>query len=291
MQVHLSSPTTKRSIIIAQHAGLCFGVKRALKMALHAAKHLPHPVYTLGPIIHNPQAVEYLKTKGVVPLDDLSHITEGTVIIRSHGIPKETLAYLEQKKLTVVDATCPFVKKAQQIVEKLYGDMIPTLIIGEKNHPEVVAMRSYSSDTTIIINDVHELRSMIAQLPKAISIVCQTTQPQEKLDEIITYLSANGITPTVYNTICDATLKRQHEARELAKNVEAVLVIGGHNSANTRRLFEICKAVQLCTISCETADDCDCTLLSGKNRIAIITGASTPSWIIRKVIHTVRRNP
>jgi 4-hydroxy-3-methylbut-2-enyl diphosphate reductase len=209
------------------------------------------------------------------------------VIIRSHGIPKETLHALQQKNITIIDATCPFVQKAQRIVQDLHAHNVPTLIIGEHDHPEVIAMRSYSAADTIVVNSLEALTTHT--LPASISIVCQTTQPVEKLHTIEAWLSEHQCTPCVYNTICDATEKRQEEARQLAREVDVVLVIGGKNSANTRRLWEICHEVQPATHYIETADDLLPEYVAGKQRIGIITGASTPSWIIRRVLLTLRR--
>jgi (E)-4-hydroxy-3-methyl-but-2-enyl pyrophosphate reductase len=274
-------------IFVARNAGLCFGVKRALKLALDSAKKCHKPVFTMGPIIHNPQAVSMLSKKGITPIKSICGINKGTVIIRSHGIPKREMEFLEQKKIFVVDATCPFVKKAQNIVHNLFKNKENIMIIGDKIHPEVVALLSYAGKNVLVVNSVEDLKKL--KIPSKINIVCQTTQPLEKLNKIVKFLKDKKFDIELYNTICDATEKRQDEAYDIAKKVDLVFVVGGKNSSNTARLFEICKSVQRNTFYIETEAELKKEVLKNKKKIGIVTGASTPNWIIRGIINKLRR--
>jgi 4-hydroxy-3-methylbut-2-enyl diphosphate reductase len=282
----------KSEIIIAKNSGLCFGVRLALRIAKNKAKITKKPVYTLGPIIHNPQAVEILKTKNVYPIEKIDkNILEinknNSFIIRSHGIEKGIFEKLSKDGFDIIDATCPFVKKAQNIAKDLYSKNIATLIIGDKNHPEVIGIKSYSDNDVLIVNNLSELQNM--PLPNKLGIVCQTTQPVSKLNEIVDYLNKNNIETEVHNTICSATIDRQKEAIEIAKNTDLVFVIGGKNSSNTRKLFDICFAVNKNTYHIEEDVEINKDLLAKSKKIGILTGASTPSWIIRKIITKIRR--
>jgi (E)-4-hydroxy-3-methyl-but-2-enyl pyrophosphate reductase len=274
-------------IFVARNAGLCFGVKRALKLAMDSSKKCSKPVFTLGPIIHNPQAVNMLSRKGVVPVKSICEINKGTVIIRSHGIPKNDMEFLKDKKLSVVDATCPFVKKAQNIVHNLYKNKENIMIIGDKVHPEVVALLSYAGKNALVVNSLEDVKKI--KIPKQINIVCQTTQPLEKLEKIVKFLKSKKFDVKLYNTICDATKKRQDEAYDIAKKVDLVFVVGGKNSSNTTRLYEICKSVQKNTFYIETEQELKKEILKNNKNIGIVTGASTPNWIIRKIVNKLRR--
>ncbi|MFC1485100.1 4-hydroxy-3-methylbut-2-enyl diphosphate reductase [bacterium] len=278
----------KVKIMKAENSGMCFGVKRAIKLAREAAKKSDSSVYTLGAIIHNPQAVEVLKRRNIFPIDSILQLeNKDTVILRSHGVPQYVWEELVKKGVNIVDATCPFVKKAQRIVSDLAKQRKRTLIIGDKNHPEVIGIKSYAEKNAIIVNSIKELKTK--DLPENLSIISQTTQPFNKIDTVVEYLESRGIKSIIYNTICDATMKRQEEAYDIANKVDLVIVIGGKNSSNTRRLFEICKEVKKDTIHIEDEKEVDISLFNKKNIIGIVTGASTPSWIIRKVITKLRR--
>ncbi len=280
----------RAKIIIAKKSGLCFGVRRAIKLAKDKAKQKHEKVFTLGPIIHNPQTVELLKTKNVFPLENItSGVKPGSsIIIRSHGIPKEIFEALERQNFEVTDATCPFVQKAQNIVKSLTEKRLPVLVIGDKNHPEIIGLMSHANKDTKIINSLEELKNL--EFPEEINIVCQTTHPIEKLNSVVNALTARNIKTNVFNTICNATIERQEEAKKIADQADLVLVIGGRNSSNTKKLFEICKDVNENTIFIEDENELDVKKLKTVEKIGIVTGASTPSWIIRKVMNKIRNS-
>ncbi|MCP4481860.1 MAG: 4-hydroxy-3-methylbut-2-enyl diphosphate reductase [bacterium] len=283
------------NIILAKHAGLCFGVRRAISMAKKHAKSVDDKTYTIGPLIHNPQTVELLQEKcDIHPAEELTEIKdESSVVVRSHGIPKQMLKDIKLKGLDVVDATCPFVQQAQSIVEKLAADNKPTLIIGDENHPEVVGIKSYAKDDVWIANSVAEInfKNIIADIShgKVINIVCQTTQSFFKFEEIVSYLNDNSVETNIFNTICDATMNRQKEAIGIARKVDLMIIIGGRNSSNTKKLLDICHDVNENTIHIEEEFELAENILKNVRNIGVATGASTPSWIIRRVITKIRR--
>jgi 4-hydroxy-3-methylbut-2-enyl diphosphate reductase len=274
-------------IILAKHAGFCFGVKRATQLAFEAASTTCNGgTYTLGPIIHSPQVVNRLEGMGVKVLRDLSSLDSGTIIIRSHGVTEAEIAEAVEKELTVVDATCPFVKKAQGYVKELSSHGYDVLVIGDYDHPEVEGIVSYASGNVHVVASVED----VASLPqmKRIGIVAQTTQSLEHLQEVVAAALTKGAEIRVYNTICDATSVRQEEARSLATRVDCMVVIGGYNSANTKRLAEICREIQPNTHHVETEEQLVASWFDGMHRVGVTAGASTPKWLIDGVMERIR---
>lgn len=273
-------------IILARHAGFCFGVKRATQIAFEAAnRHNPSGTYTLGPIIHSPQVVNRLEELGVKVLRDLSSLDAGTIIIRSHGVTEAEIAEAEEKRLDVVDATCPFVKKAQGYVKELSSQGYDVIVLGDYDHPEVEGIVSYARGKVYVVSSGEDVRALPDM--KRIGIVAQTTQSLVHLQDVVTAALAKGIEVRVYNTICDATSVRQDEAISLATTVDCMIVIGGYNSANTRRLSEICREIQPHTYHVESAEQLDVTWFQGVGRVGVTAGASTPKWLIDGVIERI----
>ncbi|MBI5598500.1 MAG: 4-hydroxy-3-methylbut-2-enyl diphosphate reductase [Deltaproteobacteria bacterium] len=269
-------------IIIAKSAGFCFGVKRAITIAKERAAS-GGEIYTLGPIIHNPQAVKRLADSfNIHPKKTIEEMRGGTVIIRSHGVKLQELGAATGKGLNIVDATCPFVKKTQDLVGELTREGYAVVVVGEKEHPEVQGIMSYGSADIIVAASVEELKDMTRK--KKIGIVAQTTQSQERLQAIVSFCLTMASEVKVYNTICNATSIRQRESVELSRTVDCVVVVGGKNSANTRRLAEICRSIQPRTHHIEEASEIDPGWFEGVERLGITAGASTPNWIIRDVI-------
>ncbi|RJP70950.1 MAG: 4-hydroxy-3-methylbut-2-enyl diphosphate reductase [Candidatus Abyssobacteria bacterium SURF_17] len=271
----------KRSVQIAEQAGYCFGVRRALDMVKEHLTGHDKRVYSLGPIIHNPQVVEEFRKRGLTPVESLASVSEGVLVIRSHGVEKELLEEAHRKGLEVVDATCPFVKNAQRLARQLSEDGYQVLIVGEEAHPEVKGILSYCGENTLVVSSVEHLEGK-AISPKA-GILAQTTQSQERFIKIVHAVLLVAYECRVFNTICNATLARQTAAVELAGAVDVMFVIGGRNSANTARLAELCRAGGTTTYHIETADEIMPEMVSGKQRIGITAGASTPSTHIEAV--------
>ncbi|MBI1920849.1 MAG: 4-hydroxy-3-methylbut-2-enyl diphosphate reductase [Geobacter sp.] len=272
-------------IILAKRAGFCFGVKRATQMAFEAADK-GGETFTLGPIIHSPQVVQKLKEMGVGLLDDLSTLDNGTIIIRSHGVTAEELEEAVRKQLEIIDATCPFVKKAQEHVKSLSQAGYDVVVVGDADHPEVQGIVSYATGKVYVVGSGEEA----GQLPRMgkVGIVAQTTQSFENLKNVVKECLMKGGEIRVFNTICDATAVRQEEAKELARKADCMIVIGGFNSANTRRLAEVCKELLPKTHHIETAAELKQEWFTGVTKIGVTAGASTPMWIIDEVIERLK---
>jgi 4-hydroxy-3-methylbut-2-en-1-yl diphosphate reductase len=271
-------------VILAKRAGFCFGVKRATHMAFEAAGK-GSKTFTLGPIIHSPQVVQKLEEMGVKVVRDLDNTDSGTIIIRSHGVLASEMDEAVQKQLEIVDATCPFVKKAQEHVKSLSEAGYGVVVVGDADHPEVQGIVSYGGDKVCVVGSGEEVK----KLPKMnkIGIVAQTTQSFENLKNVVSECLLRGGEIRVFNTICDATAVRQEEAKELACQVDCMLVVGGFNSANTRRLSEVCAEIQPRTHHIETAAEIDPDWFEGVERVGVTAGASTPKWIIDEVMNRI----
>jgi len=272
-------------IILAKSAGFCFGVKRATQMAFEAsAEH--ERICSLGPIIHSPQVVQKLAEKGVAVVDQVGEIPEGAVIIRSHGVTADEMQAILDRDLSVVDATCPFVKKAQEYAARLAAEGYTLVIVGEADHPEVKGIVSYAkaAKVQVVANAVEA-----DKLPRLgrVGIVAQTTQSFENLRQVVVICLEKCQELHVFNTICDATTVRQNEAQAIARQVDVMLVIGGYNSANTSRLAQLCREIQPASHHLETADDVQRDWFVGAGRVGITAGASTPRWLIDEVVSRV----
>lgn len=278
----MNDKKSKFKIYLADYAGFCFGVKRAINIAYQNISK--EKVYTLGPLIHNPQVIEELKEKNILHINDLEEVPENSkLIIRAHGVSPRIVLEAEKKNVQVIDATCPFVKKVHEYVKDMDGKAYQVLIFGEKDHPEVIGIKD-NAENPVIIQELSDVKDL-GYYPKA-GLVSQTTQSVKKLEEVIKELENHAGELKVYNTICDATQKRQGAATSLAKKVELMIVIGGYNSGNTRRLAELCnKIVQ--TQHIETFEDLNLDILEKKQKIGVTAGASTPSGIIENVINNI----
>lgn len=272
-------------IILAKRAGFCFGVKRATQMAFEAAEKGMR-TFTLGPIIHSPQVVSRLEAMGVKVLKHLDDVSDGTIIVRSHGVTSGELEEAVRRNLEVVDATCPFVKKAQEHVQSLSEEGYDVVVVGDADHPEVQGIVSYAKGKVYVVGSEDEA----SRLPKMkkIGIVAQTTQSFENLKHVALECLIRGGEIRIFNTICDATAVRQQEATALAREVECMLVIGGYNSANTKRLAEVCAELQPRTHQIETAQEIDPSWFDGVDKVGVTAGASTPKWLIDEVLERIR---
>ncbi len=269
-----------QKIELARYSGFCFGVRRAIKLAQDAVKS-KKTIYSLGPLIHNRQEVERLRKKGIHIVENLSEIKSGTLIIRSHGIHPRLVKEAKKKGLSIIDATCPFVKKVQELTTLLQKEGYRVIVVGEKNHPEILALPGVK-----VIEKVSDVEKM--RTSKKLGVVSQTTQTIENLTEVVAALVKKTSELRAFNTICGATARRQKEAYNMAHRCDLMLVIGGYNSANTRRLAEICKRTGTETHHIETPDQIKPSWLKGKRKIGVTAGASTPNWIIRKVMRKLK---
>ncbi|WP_301859469.1 bifunctional 4-hydroxy-3-methylbut-2-enyl diphosphate reductase/30S ribosomal protein S1 [uncultured Megasphaera sp.] len=266
-------------VTIADSCGFCYGVRRAVDMALQASPG----TRTLGPIIHNPQVVARLAAQGVAPAASLEEIPDGsTILIRSHGVGPDIYETVARRGMTVVDATCPHVKKAQQDAKNIVESGKNLVIIGEKAHPEVISISQWGANRAIIIDRECEAENL--PFFDTLGVVVQTTFSQEQFKRIAAILEQKAAHLDVHMTICAATQQRQQAAISLASSVDAMIVVGGRNSANTGRLAQVCSEQGCPTYHVETAAELDTAAFRGMNHIGITAGASTPDWIIQEVV-------
>ncbi|RDV80939.1 bifunctional 4-hydroxy-3-methylbut-2-enyl diphosphate reductase/30S ribosomal protein S1 [Ammonifex thiophilus] len=270
----------------ARNAGFCFGVRRALEITLKAREEKEGPLYTLGPLIHNPQVVEFLASKGVKLAESLEEITEGTVIIRSHGVDPAVIREAEARGLTVIDATCPYVRRAQELACELAKQGYQVVVVGDRDHPEVKGILGWAGPQAVVVGSAEE----VAGLPEApaYGVVAQTTQPINRLQEVVHALLPRAKEVRVYNTICSAVASRIESALELAREVEVMVVVGGRSSANTRHLVERLQLSGVPTYHVETAAELRPEWFMGVSRAGLTAGASTPDWIIEEVEKRMR---
>ena len=279
-------------IMLAKSAGFCFGVKRAVD-TVYEQTQTGKKIYTFGPIIHNEQVVADLEKKGVCVIEteeELKKLKEGTVVIRSHGVPKRIYEQIEAQGLECVDATCPFVKRIHRIVEKESALGSQILIIGNAGHPEVEGIMGWSHTPAFVAETREEIEKLQCDPQKKVCIVSQTTFNYNKFKELVEIFGKRGYDISVVNTICNATEERQTEAREIAAKVDAMIVIGGRHSSNTRKLYEICSRECANTYFIQTLDDLHLELPKSVRLVGITAGASTPNKIIEEVQNYVRIN-
>jgi (E)-4-hydroxy-3-methyl-but-2-enyl pyrophosphate reductase len=274
-------------VIVADNAGFCFGVKRAIKMANETIDRDPS-VKALGPLIHNPQVVSSFHRRGLEVIADLEQVQDdATVIIRSHGVGPEVKDRASTRGLKVVDTTCPFVTKAQQYAAKLVEENYRVVMIGDKNHPEVIGVIAHTGGKAIVIDTVAEAEAL-KFIPR-MGVVFQTTHAIGHVQEIVGALLKRGKEVRVFNTLCGATTSMQKTAVELAPQVEAMVIVGGRQSANTAQLSEVCRKVNPRVFQVESAEEIEEQWFAGMARIGVSAGASTPDEVIAEVVDRLTR--
>ncbi len=272
-------------VILAKTAGFCFGVERAVNTVYQEAEK-QKPVYTYGPIIHNEEVVRDLESKGVQVIhseEELQNLSEGTVVIRSHGVEKRVYDIIQERGLTLVDATCPFVLKIHTIVQEESERGSRIVIIGNNEHPEVEGIKGWCKTTPFVVETKEDADAIEVSPEERLVIVSQTTFNNKKFQELVEIISKKGYDSSAYNTICNATEARQKETAELAANADAMIVIGGKNSSNTQKLYDISKTECANTYYIQTLVDLDLTAFESVSRVGITAGASTPKNIIKEV--------
>lgn len=273
-------------IKIAKNAGFCFGVNRAMTLVEDALKN-KQTIYSLGQLVHNSQLTEKLVEKGFRLVNDMQEVPSGSLfVIRSHGLPKNIIEQLRQADVQLIDATCPFVKKAQQVAEDFYKQEYQVVILGDPEHAEVKAIRSWTDDLAIVIQSSEEVADL--EIKKTVGFLSQTTQKKAVFETVEKALREKTTALVVKNTICSDTAKKQEEVAKLAAEVDLMLVIGGKNSSNTTKLAEVSKKTGVATFHIETAEELEVAWFKGLQIIGIAAGASTPQFIIDEVIEKVR---
>jgi 4-hydroxy-3-methylbut-2-enyl diphosphate reductase len=273
--------TKDLNVIVAKSGGFCSGVKRAIKVARQAAADSPTGVYSLGPLIHNPQVVGKLERAGIKPLTRLGK-GGGRLVVRSHGASPEVLERAKSRGYQIIDATCPFVRKAQQNARKLFRRGYRVVIVGEKAHPEVKGIRSHVDGQTTVIESIDQAKRL--KFGSKVGIIAQTTIPVDTFAAVVAEVARKARELLVFNTICSETARRQEGARRLARRVDAMLVVGGRNSANTSRLKGMCETICSETHHVETADEINGDWFRPGSTVGVVAGASTPGWLVKGIV-------
>ncbi|MCK4430883.1 MAG: 4-hydroxy-3-methylbut-2-enyl diphosphate reductase [Candidatus Aminicenantes bacterium] len=273
-------------IIIANNSGLCYGVKRALRIAKETINKENEKVFTLGDLIHNPQVIADLEKRGISSIENLNDIKEGTVIIRSHGVSPDIYMMLAKKNIEIVDATCPIVKKIQKLVEDLAEAEDEIIIVGNKEHPEIKGLIGYSKGKGIIIENEQQAKSFPPKKERA--ILAQSTQDLYLFEKVVAVLIERTEELKVYNTICQFTQTRQKSTSDLAFHVDTLFIIGGKNSSNTRKLCQISKRILPNTHFIETAAQITPEMLKRAKKIGLSGGASTPPEAIQEAVDKIK---
>ena len=274
-------------VTLAKHAGFCFGVKRALDLVTAARRQASGPICTLGPLIHNPQAVARLEEQGIHPIHSLDQVASGaTLVIPSHGAAPELLAQAQQRGLHTLDATCPFVANAQDHTRRLAAEGYQVVILGDAGHPEVLGLLGQAGGKAHVVAEPAQAAAL--KLGGKVGLVTQTTQTGSRLQQVADALLQGAVELRIFNTICAATSQRQAGALELAAQADMMVVVGGRNSANTARLAELCSQV-VPTYHVETAAELEAAWFAGVRHAGIAAGASTPDWIIEAVAAAATR--
>lgn len=273
----------KLEILTSPHAGYCFGVKRAMRLIEQGLACFGAPIFTLGDVIHNPQEVKRLEALGVRPVASLDDVEEGgTLVLRAHGVHPELIREAERRGIRILDATCPFVRRSQRFVKQFGEESCPVIIIGDSEHPEVQGIAGHAGAGVIILKDAAEAAAL-GPLERA-GVVIQTTFAREEAEKIIEVLAARVGDLRVQDTICQATEARREAALALARRVDLMLVVGGKNSSNTKRLFQLCVDAQVPARFIESADEIEPDWFASVRRIGLTTGTSTPDWLIDAVL-------
>jgi len=277
--------------LIAECSGFCEGVERAYRIALEQTKK-GRDIYMLGNLVHNTQVVEMLKKEGLKTVKSLAEIPEGsqgTLLISAHGVPPQVYREAEARHLKIVDTTCSWVKRAQKIAKELSDSGHTVIIVGDEGHPEVKGLLGWAGDKGIVVQKAEDVEGFeMLNMVSKIGVLAQTTQLQERFDEVVKAIQEKFPHIAVHNTICGATSKRQNAAVEVAKKAQVMLVIGDKMSANTKRLTELCKKIGTETHQIQTASELRLEWIKNKKNIGITAGASTPDWTIKEVVKKLK---
>lgn len=281
-----TSPDNGVEITIATNAGACFGVVRAIKLGYQAvakANKLGRPIYSFGPLIHNPHVVKELKEKGVVTVGRAEEVEDGTVVLRSHGVQQQAERELRDRGIGIVDATCPLVKKPQRIARSLGEKGLFLIVVGDANHPEIKGVVSYYGSPDYVVTYDPAAIEYIPEHVRRVGVLAQTTIEAKVFDAVVERARARFDEVQVFNTICDATSIRQTEAVDLAREADVLVVVGGKNSSNTNKLVKICRDLQRDTYHIEDPSEIDPAWFANKKKIGITGGASTPHEFVDAV--------
>ncbi len=274
-------------IYVAKNAGFCMGVRNAMEKVLKKLEDFPDTdLYTYGPLIHNNQVVQHLEHRGVYSINDFKGKKGATVFIRSHGVPPSTYTEMEGHGIEICDATCEKVKRLQIITNRRTKEGYDIIIIGDKNHAEIIGVLGFANNHGYVVNSEEDIKNL-PPLGKVV-VVAQTTQNVKKFNHLLEILKDQFDVEKVYDTICDATHKAQKEVLALSEKVDAMIVIGGKHSSNTKRLAELSKSKNIQTFHIETKEELPFDEIKKYTKIGVTAGASTPDWLIEEVVDSIR---
>lgn len=268
-----------------ESAGFCMGVQRAFDQAMALNAEGNRSIYTLGPLFHNPQALGMLEKKGIRAVETPEEATGGTLIIRTHGIPPELRKKISASDITTIDLTCPRVAKVQGIIKLHSGRGYTIVIVGDLGHAEVVGLMGCAGDKGIVVSGPGRIKE--SELEEKVCVVAQTTQSRDIFNAVCNEISEIRPNAEIVDTLCDSTSCRQEEAREIAGEVDAMIIVGGKMSANTRRLVDVCEKAGTPAYHIEGADELDFSKFEGLSIIGVTAGASTPSWVVDEVVNVL----
>lgn len=273
-------------VLVAKNSGFCFGVRRAIEMALRCVEEGEGPIYTLGPIIHNPQMVAKLKEQGIQVVHEIPDANESTLIVRTHGVKPSVLEEARRRAIKVVNATCPFVRRSQEFAEKLHREGYYLIFVGEADHPEVEALVGFAEGKALVVNSEIEVEQLSSF--EKIGVIPQTTISFSHFQRIVSKLMEKAKELRVMNTICDSVSKGQRSTLELARKVDVMVVVGGRDSANTSRLVSLCRELGKETYHVETEWEVDPEWFRDAESVGVSAGASTPDWVIEGVVEKIK---
>lgn len=273
-------------IKISEHSGFCSGVRQALNQVKAAAIHSKGPIYTWGPLVHNPRVIAELEEKGITAITNFHNVPPGTILIRAHGVPPKILNIAKELDFNIIDATCPFVRSCQNVALKLASEKKDIVVVGKRGHPEVVGICGWAENKALVVENPAEARAL--RFNNTVGVLAQTTQNKENFVRVADILRTRAPKLELYETICGATQLRQEAARKLAKEVEVVIVIGGYHSANTFQLVNICRQAGAKVYHIELAVELRREWLRGKYKVGVIAGASTPDVSIEEVVRLMK---
>jgi 4-hydroxy-3-methylbut-2-enyl diphosphate reductase len=275
-------------IIVAKNAGFCPGVKSAIDTVIELSKKNSAKIYTLGPLIHNKEVIKSLENKNIFSIENPDSIEENSIlVIRAHGIPPELENAIRNKKLTIIDCTCPLVKNVHKVIEKYNKSGYTTVIVGDKDHAEVIGLIGYAKNNYFVVSNLKEAREL-PELNK-VNVVSQTTQEEEVFFECVKEIEKKAKEIIISNTICNPTKLRQKETYQMSRQADMVIVVGGKHSANTSRLFSICSKLASRAILVENENEITKDMIKGNEKIFITAGASTPNWLIERVHEKIKK--
>lgn len=275
-------------IIIADYSGFCFGVENAIDTSLKETERKDSDIYSLGPLIHNNQVIDLLNDKGINIIGDIEEVKNKKVIIRSHGVPFEIYEKAKENNIEIVDCTCPFVRKIQEKVKEFYEKGYTIIIVGNPNHPEVIGIKGWCNNKAYVIETEEDVNKV--KESSKMCIVAQTTITNEKFEKLSKLAAQKGKEVEIFNTICNATKLRQESCAKVAKQVDAMIVIGGYHSSNTQKLVQISKKYCSKTYHIETADELPMDEIKNLKTVGVTAGASTPEWLIKEVVNKMEKD-